>query len=41
MGTHNPVVVGYDIGDKLSEVCVLDQAGAVLDRQRTFPELRR
>ena len=34
MGDRNTVFVGCDVGDKLSELCVLDQAGAVLDRRQ-------
>lgn len=34
MGDRNTVFVGCDVGDKLSELCVLDGAGAVLERRR-------
>jgi transposase len=34
MGDRNTVFVGCDVGDKLSELCVLNQAGAVLDRRQ-------
>lgn len=33
MGKRNAVFVGCDVGDKTSEICVLDGSGAVLDRR--------
>ncbi len=34
MGDRNAVFVGCDVGDKLSEMCVLDRSGAVLERRQ-------
>lgn len=34
MKKRNAVFVGCDLGDKFSEICVLDQGGAVLERGR-------
>ena len=34
MKKRNAVFVGCDLGDKFSEICVLDQVGAVLARER-------
>ena len=34
MKKRNAVFVGCDLGDKFSEICVLDQMGAVLERVR-------
>ena len=34
MGERNTVFVGLDVGDKFTDVCVLDQAGAVIETAR-------
>jgi len=40
MGDRNTVFVGCDVGDKLTEMCVLDSTGAVIERQSVRTTVR-